>query len=139
MSFFPRLDLLSGLCFRLPTRASDKDGAVGKSADNETPRAILRLLAAQPTLSARRIAEALGLSPRGVQKSIDAPKNGSHENLPRLSSIEAIDQYGIRTCRHRSLRGQAITVPLPSFDIPAGAIGEGVAVDTGIRIQAQFP
>lgn len=47
---------------------------VEKFVDNETQRAVIRLLAAQPTISARRIAETLGLSPRGVQKSIDALK-----------------------------------------------------------------
>ncbi|MDR1088305.1 MAG: Fic family protein [Coriobacteriales bacterium] len=47
---------------------------VEKFVDNETQRSILRLLIAQPTISAKRIAEEVGMSSRGVQKSIDALK-----------------------------------------------------------------
>jgi Fic family protein len=47
---------------------------VEKFAENETQRAILRLLIAQPTISAKRIAEEVGITPRGVQKSIDVLK-----------------------------------------------------------------
>jgi Fic family protein len=45
-----------------------------KFVDNETQRSILRLLIAQPAISAKRIAEEVGMSSRGVQKSIDAMK-----------------------------------------------------------------
>ena len=47
---------------------------VEKFVENETQQSILRLLLAQPTISAKRIAEEIGLSSRGVQKSIDVLK-----------------------------------------------------------------
>jgi Fic family protein len=50
------------------------DEFVEKFVDNETQRSILRWLIAQPTISAKRIAEEMGMSSRGVQKSIDALK-----------------------------------------------------------------
>jgi predicted HTH transcriptional regulator len=50
------------------------DEFVEKFVDNDTQGAIVRLLIAQPTISAKRIAEELGMSSRGVQKSIDAMK-----------------------------------------------------------------
>jgi Fic family protein len=50
------------------------DEFVEKFVDNETQRLILRLLIAQPTISAKRIAEEVGMSSRGVQKNIDALK-----------------------------------------------------------------
>jgi predicted transcriptional regulator len=52
----------------------DKGEFVDEFVDNETQRSILRLLTAQPAISAKRIAEQVGMSPRGVQKSIDAMK-----------------------------------------------------------------
>ena len=45
-----------------------------KYVDTERQRSILRLLAAQPTISARRIAAEVGMSLRGVQKNIDILK-----------------------------------------------------------------
>jgi Fic family protein len=50
------------------------DEFVEKFVENETQRTIVRLLIAQPTISAKRIAEEVGMSSRGVQKSIDALK-----------------------------------------------------------------
>jgi Fic family protein len=54
--------------------ADNGDEFVEKFADTETQRSILRLLLAQPTMSAKGIAGELGMSPRGVQKSIEALK-----------------------------------------------------------------
>ncbi|MDO4786271.1 MAG: HTH domain-containing protein [Fretibacterium sp.] len=49
-----------------------------------------RLLAAQPMFSARRIAEVLELSPRSVQKSIDALKRrGPAQRAGRALASEA--------------------------------------------------
>jgi Fic family protein len=50
------------------------DEFVEKFVDNETQRSILRLLIAQPKISAKRIAGEVGMSSRGVQKSIDVLK-----------------------------------------------------------------
>ena len=47
---------------------------VEKFVDDETHRSILRLMMAQPSISAKRIAEEVGMSSRGVQKSINALK-----------------------------------------------------------------
>jgi Fic family protein len=47
---------------------------IDEFVDNETQRSILRLLMAQPKISAKKIAEEVGMSSRGVQKSIDALK-----------------------------------------------------------------
>ena len=47
---------------------------VEKFVENDTQRAIIRLLTSQPKISARRIAEEMGMSSRGVQKSIDTLK-----------------------------------------------------------------
>ena len=47
---------------------------VERFVDNGTQRSILRLMMAQPTISAKGIAEEIGISPRGVQKSISALK-----------------------------------------------------------------
>jgi Fic family protein len=54
--------------------AENVDEFVEKFVDNETQRSILRLLIAQPTISAKRIAAEVGMSSRGVQKSIDVLK-----------------------------------------------------------------
>ena len=43
---------------------------VDKFVDNETQQSILRFMMAQPTISAKRIADELGMSSRGVQKNI---------------------------------------------------------------------
>jgi Fic family protein len=50
------------------------DEFVEKFVENETQRTIVRLLSAQSAISAKRIAEEIGMSSRGVQKSIDALK-----------------------------------------------------------------
>ena len=47
---------------------------VEKFVDNKTQRSILRLMAAQPKISAMRIAEELRISSRGVQKNISELK-----------------------------------------------------------------
>jgi Fic family protein len=47
---------------------------VEKFVDSDTQKAILRLLIAQPTISAKKIAAAVGISSRGVQKNIDVLK-----------------------------------------------------------------
>ncbi|MDR1534920.1 MAG: Fic family protein [Planctomycetota bacterium] len=46
------------------------DGFVEKFVDNETRKAIVKLMIERPTISAKAISERLGMSPRGVQKSI---------------------------------------------------------------------
>ena len=43
------------------------DEFVEKCAENETQRAIIRLMIDQPTISAKKISEIIGMSPRGVQ------------------------------------------------------------------------
>ena len=50
------------------------DEFVEKFVENETQRSILRLLISYPTISATKIAKKIGISSRGVQKSIDVLK-----------------------------------------------------------------
>jgi ATP-dependent DNA helicase RecG len=47
---------------------------VEKFVENENQRTILKLMFEQPTISAKKIAEHIGMTPRGVQKNIDALK-----------------------------------------------------------------
>ncbi|MDR1060234.1 MAG: Fic family protein [Clostridiales bacterium] len=54
--------------------AENADEFVEKYAENETQKSILRLLMARPAISAKKMAEDVGMSSRGVQKSIDALK-----------------------------------------------------------------
>jgi Fic family protein len=62
------------------------DEFVEKFVDNKTQRSILRLLIAQPTISAKRIAEEVGMSSRGVQKSIETLKK--HGVVERIGSAK---------------------------------------------------
>jgi predicted HTH transcriptional regulator len=47
---------------------------VEKFVENKTQRSIIRMLIAEPTISANRIAEEIGMTARGVQKSMDVLK-----------------------------------------------------------------
>ena len=47
---------------------------VEKFVDNDTQNTIIKLMIGQPTISAKKIAEIIGMSSRGVQKSIDTLK-----------------------------------------------------------------
>lgn len=51
------------------------DEFVEKFVENENQRTILKLMLEQPTISAKKIAERIGMTPRGVQKNINALKN----------------------------------------------------------------
>jgi Fic family protein len=58
------------------------DEFVEKFAKNDTQKAIIRLIIAHPTISAKKIAEEMGMSSRGIQKSI--------ENLKQRGLLERI-------------------------------------------------
>jgi ATP-dependent DNA helicase RecG len=47
------------------------DEFVEKFVENEVQQTILRLMATQPTISAKALSERVGMTPRGVQKNID--------------------------------------------------------------------
>jgi ATP-dependent DNA helicase RecG len=51
------------------------DEFVEKYAVNDIHKAILRLMIEQPKISAKNIAEKVGMSSRGVQKNIETLKN----------------------------------------------------------------
>jgi Fic family protein len=69
-----RADTISSEGKTIGEFVENADEFVEKFVDNETQQSIIRLLIAQPTISAKRIAEEVGMSSRGVQKSIDALK-----------------------------------------------------------------
>jgi len=50
------------------------DEFVEKFVENENQRTILKLILEQPTISAKSIAERIGMTPRGVQKNIETLK-----------------------------------------------------------------
>jgi ATP-dependent DNA helicase RecG len=50
------------------------DGFAEKFIENEVQRTIIKLMREQPAISAKAIAENVGMSSRGVQKNIDALK-----------------------------------------------------------------
>jgi len=58
------------------------DEFVEKFVENEKQRTILKLILEQPTISAKSIAEHIGMTPRGVQKNI--------EHLKKLRLLERV-------------------------------------------------
>ena len=51
------------------------DEFVEKFVENENQRTILKLMLEQPTISAKSVADRIGMTPRGVQKNIETLKN----------------------------------------------------------------
>ena len=57
-----------------PVGSSEKVGETTQKSSEKSSEKILDIIAANPEISARQIAEMLGLSPRGVEKQVDKLK-----------------------------------------------------------------
>ena len=60
--------------FYTPISEPFVDSVVDNVVGNEIHRMILKLMTEQPTISARKIGEQIGMTTRGVQKNIEAMK-----------------------------------------------------------------